>query len=95
MLHAAIALCRQPVDVYGVGLFSEDGARGDKVYAHAYDSGAGRCLGVGKAAKLANVSVERFEQRRWATKTSWRNQRVRSEMLTHILHALGVVRWYW
>ena len=92
-LHAAIALCRAPVDVFGVGLFSAEGVAGDKVYTHSYDAGVGRCVGVGRAARFANVSVERFERRRWASKSSWREQRVRSEMMMHILHNLGVVRW--
>ena len=84
-LHAAVSLCGS-VDVYGSGLHSR-GVGHDKIYAHAYDERVGQCLEPGPRpyrfgkAKGINGFVK------------WRKDRVRTEMLLHILHAVGVVRW--
>ena len=84
-LHAALALCEH-VDVYGAGLFSS-GVTGDKIYAHAYDEQVGTCLERGsRAYEFGNV-------RGLGTFFSWRRDRIRTEILLHVLHALGVVRW--
>jgi hypothetical protein len=93
-LHTAIALCRQPVSVYGVGLFSAAGALGDKLYAHAYDRrGVGTCVTLERAARAAGQTEEAFLRQRWMTKQRWRDQRLRGEMLMHLLHVLGIIRW--
>ena len=84
-LHAALALCRN-VDVYGAGLFSA-GPTDDKIYAHAYDSEVGLCLEPGSRV------YEFGNARGLAGFFRWRRDRVRSEMLMHVLHELGVFRW--
>ena len=84
-LHAAVTLC-DAVDVYGAGLHSA-GVDADKIYAHAYDERVGQCLEPGprpyKFGKLKGILG--FFQ--------WRKDRVRTEMLMHVFHALGVTRW--
>ena len=92
-LHTAIALCDQPVDVYGSGLLAPDGALGDKIYTHAFDEHVGRCVTLRRAAAFAGQPEAEFERRRWASKTRWRAQRVGSELLLGVLHALGIVNW--
>ena len=92
-LHAAVSLCRRAPDVYASGLLAPDGAAGEKVYTHAYDAHVGRCVSPERAAEFMKENVSDFERRRWATKTSWRRQRIGSELMIHVLHALGVVRW--
>ena len=84
-LHAALSLCAA-VDVYGSGLHSR-GVGHDKIYAHAYDERVGHCLAPGsrpyRFGKLKGILGF----------VKWRKDRVRTEMLLHVLHALGVVRW--
>jgi hypothetical protein len=84
-LHAALALCER-VDVYGLGLYS-GGAHEDKVYAHAYDERVGQCLQPGsRVYEFGNAKgLGGF--------FAWRRDRVRTEILMHVLHALGIVRW--
>ena len=89
----AAALCRRPVDVYGAGLLSHGGARGDKVYEHAYDAdGLGRCVSPKRAARYVGPNKD-VTKMRWVKKTEWRKQRVKSELLLYLLHSLGIIRW--
>ena len=84
-LHAALALCDR-VDLYGAGLFSS-GVTGDKIYAHAYDERVGMCLEPGsRVYEFGNVKG-------LAGFFNWRRDRIRTEILLHVLHALGIVRW--
>ena len=89
-LHAAVTLCEH-VDVYGAGLHSA-GVAADKIYAHAYDERVGACLEPGsrpyKFGKLKGILG--FFQ--------WRKDRVRTEMLLHVLRpcdvqSFGACRW--
>lgn len=91
-LLAAVSLCSDPVDVYGVGLFAAS-PFGEKVYTHAYDDEVGQCVAVAKAAQFTGKTEEMITKMRWVSKTAWRNQRVRGELLMHVLHALGIVHW--
>jgi hypothetical protein len=95
-MHAAIALCRRPVAVYGAGLLSHrspaQGAGADKVYSHVYDEGAGRCVNLSRAARFLGPRKD-VRRMRWVEKTKWRRQRVQGELLLHLLHALGMIRW--
>ena len=83
-LHAAINLC-ESVTLYGAGLFAAH-AQDDKVYVHAYDEDVGKCV----------PSWRKHEFGSWRGLTNffeWRRDRVASEILLHVLHALGVVNW--
>ena len=92
---AAIALCRAPVDVYGVGLFAEHGAASDKLYGHSYDHGGiGLCVPLSKALRFTKQTEEGFQRQRWATKARRRDQRMQGEVLLHLLDALGIIRWH-
>ena len=84
-LHAALALC-ETVDVYGTGLYSA-GVGEDKAYVHAYDARVGACLEPGsRVYEFGNTKgLGGF--------FAWRRDRVRSEMLMHVLHAIRAVRW--
>ena len=84
-LQAALALCDR-VDVYGAGLYAASPTH-DKIYAHAYDERVGLCLERGTR------TYEFGNRRGLAGFFSWRRDRVRNEMLLHLLHTLGVVRW--
>ena len=84
-LHSALALCSH-VDVYGSGLYAA-GADADKIYAHAYDHRVGRCLEPGTRV------YEFGNQKGLAGFFGWRRDRIRTEMLLHLLHAMGAVRW--
>ena len=47
------------------------GARGDKIYARAYDPGGGRCVGEKRAARLLGPKRD-VVRMRWHEKTEWR-----------------------
>ena len=84
-LHAAIGLCER-VEVYGAGLYAAS-SRDDKVYAHAYDAAVGRCVAPGE---------RKFEFGSWLGLMGlfhWRRDRVTSEIVLHVLHLLGIIRW--
>ncbi|KAL1500616.1 hypothetical protein AB1Y20_013268 [Prymnesium parvum] len=91
-LLSAISMCRQPVDVYGAGLLSVDGVAGDKVYAHAYDPGASRCIEEEQGARFIGPKRD-IRLLRWHEKTEWKRQRIKTELLLHVLHALDVIHW--
>ena len=84
-LHTALSLCER-VDVYGTGLFAA-GATADKVYAHAYDERVGLCLEPGsRVYEFGNTKgLNGFFK--------WRRDRVRGELMMHLMHAVGIVRW--
>ena len=84
-LHTALSLCER-VDVYGTGLFAA-GATADKVYAHAYDERVGLCLEPGsRVYEFSNTKgLNGFFK--------WRRDRVRGELMMHLMHAVGIVRW--
>ena len=84
-LHAALTMCEH-VDVYGTGLYS-GGANEDKVYAHAYDEKVGVCLEPGsRVYEFGNLKgLNGF--------FNWRRDRVKQELLMHLMHAMGVIRW--
>ena len=88
-LQAALSLCEQ-VDVYGAGLHSK-GVGHDKIYAHAYDEAVGRCM-----APMRGPGARPFrfgKVKGMLGLFGWRRDRVRTEMLMHVLHALGVIHW--
>jgi hypothetical protein len=93
-LQTAISLCEGTVDVYGMGLLSLSGASGDKIYTHSYDDDvAARCVHLHDAAEHLRKTPEKVNRMRWSTKSKWKTQRIRSELLLHIMHVLGIVRW--
>ena len=92
-LTAALALCGR-VDMFGVGLYS-DSVRGDKRYVHMYDEvGVGHCANRSEPGILARYwkrhMVKRSVQRLVEV---WRHDRLRQEVLLHLLHVLGMVQW--
>ena len=84
-LQAALAMCKR-VDVYGAGLYSA-GPSDDKIYAHAYDESVGLCLEPGPRV------YEFGKKRGLAGFFRWRRDRVRNEMLMHVLHGMGHINW--
>ena len=81
--------CRcERVDVFGVGLLSAAWDQ-DKVYAHFWDDAVGQC--VPSAAPLRTIAMHRPERFRQFRR--WRDTRVRTDLLMHVLHAFGVLRW--
>ena len=91
-LMAAISLCRQPVRVYGAGLYSE-GPGFDKRYLHFYDHvGAALCVNstaVGGAYRFSRLNMAKtFNLYR-----RWRRNRLVSEILMHVWHAFGIIEW--
>lgn len=95
-LYAALAVCDR-VNVFGAGLFSEEGASGDKMYAHSYDDRVGRCatpargLGVLKLISAAPGVNEKINGLRYAPR--WLRSRIQDELLLHVMHAFDIVRW--
>ena len=63
------------------------GATADKVYAHAYDERVGLCLEPGsRVYEFSNTKgLNGFFK--------WRRDRVRGELMMHLMHAVGIVRW--
>ena len=81
-LHAALALCSE-VEVHGIGwlrLENEDGSS-DLVDSRYYDQRVGRC--VRPTSKMKKP----------AGSPSWRVERLRAELLMHVWHSFGIVRW--
>ena len=89
---SALALCDK-VDIYGSGLLSLGGATGDKLYPHFYDERVGLCLPVPSANATARQQIMAASNRRWFSRANWRRDRLRMEMLLHILHSLGILHW--
>ena len=58
-----------------------------QVYAHAYDQRVGQCLEPGsRVYEFGNAKgLGGF--------FAWRRDRVRTEILLHLLHALGIIEW--
>mmetsp|Transcript_38488 Transcript_38488/g.87453 ORF Transcript_38488/g.87453 Transcript_38488/m.87453 type:complete len:520 (-) Transcript_38488:135-1694(-) len=84
-VQAAITMCEH-VDVYGAGLLSA-GPASDKIYAHAYDNSVGECLQTGPL-RYRFSKYEGYGQYR-----SWLAARIESEMVLHVLHAVGAIHW--
>ena len=89
-LHAAISACGT-VSLYGAGLLSiEDGRF--KVYSHYYDEMVGTCSSppslsderAAGAEATAAVALRRQE---------WLRDRISNEVVLHVLHVFGIVRW--
>ena len=91
-LLSALALCDQ-VDVYGSGLLSLGGGGGDKLYPHFYDERVGLCLPLPSDNATARQQIKAASDRRWFSRANWRRDRLRMEMLLHILHSLGILHW--
>ena len=95
-LYAALAVCDR-VNVYGAGLFSEEGASGDKLYAHSYDDRVGRCatptrgLEILRMAQAAPGVNEKINGLRYAPR--WLRARIQDELLLHVMHAFDIIRW--
>ena len=95
-LYAALALCDR-VNVFGAGLFSEEGASGDKLYAHSYDDRVGRCatptrgLGALRMAQAAPGANENINGVAYAPR--WLRSRIQDELLLHVMHAFDIIRW--
>eukprot|EP00966_Prymnesium_polylepis_P294722 6805971-Prymnesium_polylepis.1 len=90
------ALPQAAVRVYGAGLLSYSGARGDKVYSRAYDKGGGYCVGEARAAHFLHRTMgpkHKLSRIRSTEKVEWRRQRVKAELALHVLHALEVIQW--
>jgi len=85
-LLAAISLC-DTVSLYGAGLLSVGGAAADKVYVHFFDDAVGACLDEGNATLRGEADTRRF------SRATWLKDRLRTEMLLHVLHAMGIIRW--
>ena len=82
-LHAALALCSE-VEVHGIGwlrLENEDGSS-DLVDSRYYDQRVGRCVRPTSEVKKPA-----------AGSPSWRVERLRAELLMHVWHSFGIVRW--
>ena len=84
-LHGAVAMCDQ-VNLYGAGLFSE-GVHEAKRYIHFYDlqPGVATCTGSASAAPVSERA--RVREKRWVT------DRLQTELLLHVLHAMGIINW--
>ena len=96
-LHGAIAQC-QTVNVYGAGLYS-DGVHDWKRYVHYYDTEMGipQCTAAGARDRISNAdgsinaSASNKTNSRWVER--WIKDRVRTELLMHVLHAMGIINW--
>ena len=91
-LLSTLAICDQ-VDVYGSGLLSLGGGSGDKLYPHFYDERVGLCLPFPSDNATARQQITAASDRRWFSRANWRRDRLRMEMLLHILHSLGILHW--
>ena len=85
-LQSALSLC-DTVDVYGFGRTLPIGAHG-RVIGHAHEQRVGQCLS--NASGLGEEANSRLRARRAA---AWRDDVVGYEILLHVLHALGIIRW--
>ena len=101
-LQAALALCDR-VNVYGVGLLGVGGLGGELLYSHYFDEAPGRCASFTTSKQQADsegthedpggaVAAARAAKRFWSWQ-DWKRDRVRTEVLFHVWHALGVIRW--
>ena len=86
-LQAALSMCDK-VDIFGVGLRSTSSDRSadtDKVYNHYYDPVARDCA--------RHVSARKHDRQASDAHARFYSDRLHTEVLMHVLHALGVVRW--
>jgi hypothetical protein len=96
-LASAIALCEQ-VELYGAGLHrgvSSTGADGaaDLKYLHYYDQQPGKCHADGPFTVQDAREHYKDWTRVYGIFKTWRLDRLRGELMLHVLHALGVMRW--
>lgn len=98
-LLAALALCAR-VDVYGVGLARPQGSdlEGEVVYTHFYDKQVGRCArngpySRGNSSSEVSAAAKRIPGARTWSRSKWRRARVGTEVLLHLFHAFGMMRW--
>ena len=70
-----------------------EGARpgAEKVYTHYYDSAVGRCATHERALRALRSKIQGGLDSKW--KKAWMAERIRSELLLHVMHAFGVVNW--
>lgn len=102
-IHGAVAMC-EAVSLFAHGLYSEH-VHAWKRYVHYYDASDGvpQCVSaarsraaLGRNSQPPNRSLltsrdELLRQNQWVGR--WIKDRVRTELLLHVLHALGVVDW--
>ena len=91
-LYAALAMCDR-VDVYGVGLFSEGGAGGDKLYAHAWDDRIGSCAMPGGGLEVLRMKPGSQSINGMSFTPKWLKGRIENELLMHVFHAFDIIRW--
>ena len=72
----------------------------DVVYTHFFDERPGRCArrrGLepedGEDAAASGGAGPAAREKRYWSRRNWLRDRIRTEVLLHLLHALGIVRW--
>lgn len=86
--------------VYGVGLARPQGSdlEGEVVYTHFYDKQVGRCArngpySRGNSSSEVSAAAKRIPGARTWSRSKWRRARVGTEVLLHLFHAFGMMRW--
>ena len=83
---SALALCEH-VDVHAVGWLA---LGGELVESNAFDRSAGRCVRPSDAERAPDAAPRSKGDAKGA---SWRTERLHAELLLHVWHAFGIVRW--
>ena len=87
-LQAALSLC-DSVDVYGVGLRnSGPGLDADKSYNHYWDDTARDCTRY-----AASHARQRGGRKASEAHATFYSDRLHTELLMHVMHGVGMVRW--
>ena len=70
------------------------GARGDKTYIHFYDEWPALCLEP-EWDPDSRLARDRYKDHKRVSAAfhMWRKDRIRTEVLLHVMHALGIVHW--
>ena len=98
-LLVALSACRQ-VSVYGTGLLRFPAREGQGVadgpqlvYTHAYDDAATRCVTDTEVREWVKQQRYCRDVQCREARAKWLRDRLATEFLLHVLHALGVVTW--
>ena len=90
-LQSALALC-DSVAIYGFGRVLAVGAH-DLIVGRAFEQRVGRCPSNATHLEAEDAHGRERNGRSRGRAAAWRDKVVRRELLLHILHALGMVKW--
>jgi len=95
-LLAALSACRH-VTVYGSGLLrlptTRAGLPPQLVYSHFYDESVARCTTEREVLRFAQRQGLCSKSTCKAARAGWLHDRLSSELLLHVMHALGLITW--